>query len=113
MLEVVVRVIKYIATFIKAQLLIMLTIGGLSMLTLTLTGIPQGVLWGLLAGILDVLPFIGTGIVLIPLAIWQLLQGFYGKALVCVILYAACGLIRECMEPRLIGAKVGIYQWPF
>lgn len=109
MLEVVVRVIKYIATFIKAQLLIMLTIGGLSMLTLTLAGIPQGVLWGLLAGILDVLPFIGTGIVLIPLAIWQLLLGFYGKALVCVILYAACGLIRECMEPRLIGAKVGIY----
>lgn len=108
-LEVVVRVILYIATFIKAQLIIMLVIGGLAMSVLGFSGVEYGVLWGLLAGILDVLPFIGTGIVLIPLAVWQLIQGMYLKAAACVILYIACALIREFMEPRLIGAKVGVY----
>lgn len=108
-LEVVVKVIRYIATFIKAQLIIMLVIGSLAMSVLGLSGVEYGVLWGLLAGILDVLPFIGTGIVLIPLAIWQLIQGMYLKAAACIILYIACALIREFMEPRLIGARVGVY----
>lgn len=108
-MEIIVRVIKYIATFMKAQLIIMGIIGTLAMLVLSLTGIPQGALWGALAGILDMLPFIGTGVVLVPLAIWQLLQGMYGKALVCLGLYGASMLIRELLEPRLIGAKVGIY----
>ncbi len=108
-LVIVVRVIQYIATFIKAQMLIMLSIGSLAVITLSIAGIPQGVMWGLLAGVLDALPFIGTGIVLVPLAIWNLIQGMYGKAVVCLVLYAMCALIRECMEPRLIGAKVGVY----
>lgn len=108
-LVIVVKVIKYIATFIKAQLIIMLSIGSLAMITLSIAGVEQGVMWGLLAGVLDVLPFIGTGVVLVPLAIWQLIQGWYGKAIACLVLYAACALIRECMEPRLIGAKVGVY----
>ena len=109
LLEVVVRVIKYIATFIRAQLIIMLTVGGLAMLTLGITGVKDGVVWGLLAGVLDVLPFVGTGIVLIPLALWQMLQGQYVQMAVCLVLYVACVLIREFMEPRLIGSRVGIY----
>ena len=79
------------------------------MLTLSLCKVENGVLWGLFAGFLDVLPFIGTGIVLIPIAIWQLLQGYYFQAAVCISLYIICILIREAMEPRLIGDKVGIY----
>lgn len=108
-LQLLVRVIKYIATFIKAQAVIMITIGGLSMLVLGIFKVEQGVFWGLLAGFLDVLPFIGTGIVLLPLAVWQLIQGKYLQAVICVILYVLCILIRESMEPKLIGAKVGIY----
>lgn len=108
-LEVVVRVIRYIATFVKAQLVIMITVGGLCMLVLSLCKVENGVLWGLLAGFLDVLPFIGTGIVLLPIAIWQLLQGYYFQAAICIALYVFCILIRESMEPKLIGDKVGIY----
>lgn len=109
LLEVVVRVIKYIATFIKAQAIIMLTVSALAMLTLGFSGVEKGVVWGLIAGILDVLPFIGTGIVLMPLTIWQLIQGQYVRAVVCLILYVVCVLVREFMEPRLIGSRVGVY----
>lgn len=108
-LEVVVRVIRYIATFVKAQLLIMIMVGGICMLVLSLCKVENGVLWGMLAGFLDVLPFIGTGIVLLPIAIGQLLQGYYFQAVICIALYVLCILIRESMEPKLIGDKVGIY----
>lgn len=108
LLEVICSIIRYIATFVKAQLIIMTSIATLSSVILAFTGVQYGALWGILAGILDALPFIGTGIVLLPLGISQLFCGAYGKAVVCIVLYVACVLLRELMEPKLIGKKVGI-----
>lgn len=108
-LEIFLKVIRYIATFLKAQFIIMASIAALCVTVLFVSGVQNPLLFGLLAGFLDALPFIGTGIVLVPLAIWQLLQGYYWKAVFCLLLYAACALLRELMEPRLIGQKVGVY----
>lgn len=108
-LEVVLKVIRYIATFLKAQVLIMLSIGSVCVVILFLAGVKNGIFFGVLAGILDALPFIGTGIVLMPLAVWQLLQGYYWKALFCVLAYIISALLREFMEPKLIGKRVGLY----
>jgi predicted PurR-regulated permease PerM len=44
------------------------------------------------------------------LAFIQLINGTYFKAIGCLVLYAVCAFIRELIEPRLIGGKVGI--WP-
>lgn len=107
-LEVICGIIRYIATFVRAQLIIMSIIGGVCALVLGLMRIQHGVLWGLLAGILDALPFIGTGIVLVPLAVLQIFQGFYGKAVLCILLYVSCIFLRELLEPRLIGRRVGV-----
>ena len=108
LLEVICGVIRYIATFVRAQLVIMSVISLLTGLVLEVSGIRHGALWGLLAGLLDALPFIGTGIVLMPLAVVQLFQGNYGRCVVCLVLYAACIFFREMMEPRLIGKRMGI-----
>lgn len=108
-LEIVWQVIYYIGTFLKAQLIIMLSISVLASVVLVIAGIDKGVFFGVVAGIMDLLPFIGTGIVLIPLAIWQLINGWYVQAVVCLLLYAGCAILREMLEPKLIGEKVGIY----
>ena len=107
-LEVICGIIRYIATFVKAQVIIMTLISILSAVTLWVSGIRNGILWGLLAGILDALPFIGTGIVLVPLGIQQFFYGHYGMAIVCILLYVACIFVRELLEPRLIGRQVGV-----
>lgn len=108
LLEVICGIIRYIATFVKAQLVIMAAISLLAGVVLGISGIRQGALWGMLAGLMDALPFIGTGIVLMPLALMQLFQGYYGRALACLGLYAACAFLRELLEPRLIGKRMGI-----
>ena len=108
LLEVICGIVRYIATFVKAQGIIMTMIAAVAALTLGIAGIKHGVLWGILAGILDALPFIGTGVVLVPLGILQLLEGGFGKALVCGVLYVVCIFLRELMEPRLIGRKIGV-----
>lgn len=109
-LEALCGTIRYIVMFIKAQLIIMGTIAGIIALTLALTGIRSGLLWGLLAGALDILPFVGTGIVLLPLILIQLAKREYVKALICGLLYGACVLIREFLEPKILGKTMGV--WP-
>lgn len=108
LLEVICGIVRYIATFVKAQGIIMSAIALTAAITLGIAGIKHGVLWGILAGILDALPFIGTGVVLVPLGIWQLLEGSFGRALICGALYVVCIFLREILEPRLIGRKIGV-----
>ncbi len=105
---VVEGVLSYIITFIKAQGVILCIISILCCVTLSIAGVPGGILLGILAGVLDVLPFIGTGIVLVPLSVWQLLNGQYVQTIVCLILYGACILTREMLEPKLIGKRIGV-----
>lgn len=108
LLEVICGIIRYIATYVKAQLIIIFVIACLAAGVLGISKIPQGVLWGILAGIMDALPFIGTGIVLFPVALALFFNGYYGKAVVCIVLYICCIFVRELLEPRLIGKRLGI-----
>ena len=108
LLEIICGIIRYIATYVKAQLIIMNIIGILAATVLGLCSIRNGILWGLLAGILDAFPFIGTGVVLVPLGIQQLFYGNYGRAIACLLLYVTCIVIRELLEPKLIGKRIGV-----
>ena len=107
-LEIICGIIRYIATYVKAQFIIMSIVGGLAALVLGIGGIRHGFLWGLLAGLLDAFPFIGTGVVLVPLGIQQIVYGRYGVAVTCLLLYFACVFIRQLLEPRLIGKRIGV-----
>lgn len=104
------KVIFYVKTFIKAQLLLLLIISAICAITLWLIGMKGGITYGLLTGFMDMLPFVGTGIMLIPLAIFMALNGSIWQAAVCLMLYAVCVFTRELLEPKLIGERVGV--WP-
>lgn len=109
-LEVAGKVYLYLKTYIRAQLTILFIISSICAVTLGILGIRGGIAYGVVTGFMDMLPFIGTGIMLMPLAFIQLLSEHYLQAAVVVCLYGACALIREFLEPKLIGDKVGI--WP-
>lgn len=108
--EVAGKVIRYIKTYVKAQGIILLLISALCALVLSIVGIEGGFWYGILTGVMDLLPFIGTGIMLIPLVFFQFLRGNYVTAVIVLCLYGGCALLREILEPKLIGDKVGI--WP-
>ena len=107
-LEAICGIIRYIATVVKANLLIMSLIGSICALVLSLLRIPSSIFWGILAGFLDALPFLGTGIVLGPLAIVQFIAGRYVSGILVAGLYVVCIFTRELLEPKLIGGKIGI-----
>lgn len=104
------KVIFYVKTFLRAQVIILCIISTVCAVTLALMGMEGGIFYGILTGVMDMLPFIGTGIMLLPLAIFGFVNGNYWQALLCFALYAVCALVREFLEPKLIGERVGV--WP-
>lgn len=103
------RTVSLIGGYLKAQALILLAISVIAAIGLLIGRVKGGLLLGVLAGLLDALPFIGTGIVLVPTALWQLLNGNAFGAVAAVIVYVLCIAVREFMEPKLLGKQVSMY----
>lgn len=108
LLSVMCEVVRYIATWVKAQGVILPLISGMCAGVMFLLGIENALFLGLLAGCLDVLPMIGTGFVLGPQMIFLCLHQQYGKAVLLLLLYLGCVLVRQTLEPRIIGKGMGI-----
>lgn len=102
------RIIRLVTVYLKAQVLILLVIMVICCLGLWIGKVENSFLLGILAGMLDALPFIGTGIVLMPTAFWQLVNGRIGASILCVVIYVVCMGAREFLEPKLMGSKTGI-----
>lgn len=59
--------------------------------------------------IVDILPVLGTGTVLIPWAVFNLFTGNIGLGIGLIVLYALITVIRQILEPRLVSMNVGIH----
>lgn len=92
----------------KAQGLIMLLDGILCTLSFLLINQPYAFLFGPLTAIIDALPIMGAGFVLIPYTVFMLFIGEYGKASILFLTYLICLLVRQITEPRMIGGQVGL-----
>lgn len=90
-------------TFLKTQSVIFLCISIVASAGLFLGGIKEFWFYGILAGVMDVLPFIGTGIVLIPIGVIQVISHDVWKGIIIFLTYMICIVIREVLEPRLMG----------
>ncbi|MCD8039552.1 MAG: AI-2E family transporter [Lachnospiraceae bacterium] len=93
-----------IKTYAKTQSIILLCISAVATAGLYIGGVSEGYFYGILAGVMDFLPFIGTGIVLIPIGVVSLLRGKIFGGIVIFVTYFLCVLIRELLEPRLLGS---------
>ena len=62
----------------------------------------------LLTAIIDIVPVLGTGTVLIPWALFSLINANYGLAIGLVVIYICITVIRQIIEPKLVAAQLGI-----
>lgn len=70
--------------------------------------VPYALLWALVIALLDALPVLGTGTVLVPWSLVCLLQGDTVRAIGLLGIYAAASLLRSVLEPRFIGKQLGL-----
>lgn len=62
----------------------------------------------LITALLDILPVLGTGTVLIPWALYSLFVGQYGLGIGLLVIYVIIGIVRQIMEPKLVSAQLGL-----
>lgn len=73
-----------------------------------LLGIKHALLLAALTAVIDILPVLGTGTVLVPWAAVLFILGDIGTAGGIIVLYAVITVIRNFAEPRIIGGQMGI-----
>jgi sporulation integral membrane protein YtvI len=61
-----------------------------------------------LTAIIDIVPVLGTGTVLIPWALYNLIFGNYSLAIGLIVIYVCITVIRQVIEPKLVAAQLGI-----
>ena len=69
-------------------------------------------LLALLIAFLDFLPFFGTGTALIPWALYKLLVKDYRMSVGLIILYGVTQLVRQLIQPKLVGDSMGMRPLP-
>ena len=78
------------------------------MLGMLLLRIPYGILWAVGISLVDAVPVLGTGTVLLPWGLICFLQGDRARAIGLVGLYVVISLTRSVLEPKLVGKQLGL-----
>ena len=97
-----------LAGWLKAQgILLSLTFSMLA-IGMAVLGLEAPLLIAALVALVDLLPVLGTGTVLLPWAMGALLWGNPRLAAGLAILYALITVVRGVLEPRLVGKDAGL-----
>ena len=94
--------------YFKAQFKIMGVVFAILLVGFTLMQIRFSILLAIAIAFLDFLPFFGTGTALIPWAIYKFLVGDYKMVAALVILYGVTQLVRQLIQPKLVGDTMGL-----
>lgn len=108
-MSMVIDNLKYaVGGYFKAQMKIMVVVFGLLLIGFVLMGVHFQILLALLIAFLDFLPFFGTGTALIPWALYKFMVGNYKLAIALMVLYAVTQLVRQLIQPKLVGDSMGL-----
>ena len=96
------------SAWLKTQGTIILFTMAVCSIGLFLLGNPYFILFGIGIGILDALPIFGTGTVLIPWALFSFINKNWVYGVGLFVIYIICYFLREIMEAKIMGGKVGL-----
>lgn len=102
-------VVGTLLVVIRSYILIMsITFVELS-IGLTIIGVNNSILIALCIAIFDILPVLGTGGVMIPWTVINLVLGNFKMAAALAIVYVIVTIIRNIIEPKIVGGQLGLH----
>ena len=73
-----------------------------------LIGVDFSFILALLTALIDVLPVLGTGTILVPWSIASIVLGSYGRGIAILVTYVIITVVRQIIEPKIVGKFIGI-----
>lgn len=99
---------QVVGGYFKAQFKIMFIVAAILLVGLSILRIDYAIVLALLIALLDFLPFFGTGTALVPWAVVKFMTGDYRMAVGLVVIYAVSQLVRQLIQPKIVGDTIGL-----
>jgi predicted PurR-regulated permease PerM len=98
-----------LSAYIRGQLLLVLFVGGLATLALSVIGVPFSLVLGVIAGIFEVIPFVGPILGAIPAVLVALLSDPASAIWVALAFFAIQQIENLILAPRIAGESVQLH----
>lgn len=95
--------------YLRAYFILLVITFGELLVAFLLLGVDYALTLALLIALLDALPAIGVGTVLIPWALVSILLGNWKRAIALLAIYAVVTVVRQVAEPHVIGTQLGLH----
>lgn len=103
--------IKSLGSYLKAQcILISITFVELLVAFFILKQ-PYPLTLALIVALVDALPILGTGTVLIPWSIYSFITGDIILGIALLVVYVIILIVRQLVEPKIVGEKIGVHPF--
>lgn len=98
--------------YLRAQAILVSVTTLATIAGLLLMGNPYAVTIGVIAGLLDIVPIIGTGILFVPWVIALFIMGSYGLGIKLLVMWLVLVTTRQFLEPKILSKGMGIHPLP-
>lgn len=98
--------------YLRAQAILVSVTGLATIAGLLLIGNPYAVTLGVLTGLLDIVPIIGTGLLFVPWIGALFIMGSFGEGIKLLIMWLVLVILRQFLEPRVLAKGIGIHPLP-
>lgn len=102
------RIRRALGGWLKAQGKLALVTYGIVTVGFLILGVSYGPAWAALIAVVDAVPMLGTGTVLVPWAVVSLIRGEHFRAIGLLCIFGAAMTTRTALEPRLVGRQLGL-----
>jgi len=98
-----------IAKYLRAVFIMFLLTASVLAAGFLVLGVRYAWLLALAAAFIDALPVLGSGVLLFPYAAYLFISGELSRALGVLLLWGAVALLRQLLEPRVMGRSLGVH----
>lgn len=95
--------------YISASLLLCLITFCIVLVGLLCIGCRYAILLSIFVAIIDLLPILGAGIILIPWSVFCFLWSDIKTGIALIVIWIVIAIVRQIAEPKLIGKRIGLH----
>lgn len=105
-------ILRAVGGYFKAQFFIEIWIYFLIWIGLWIIGVEYAFIIAFGIAVLDFFPVFGSGAVFLPWAILKIISGDYFMAVGMLVLWGLCQLVRQLIQPKIMGDSIGLAPIP-
>ena len=95
--------------YLRSYILLSFITYGVLLVGFLILGVKRAPATALLIAVLDVLPVIGVGTVLLPWGVLEIIMGNHFLGIGLIVLFVVNAALRQLFEPKLVGKSLGVH----